>query len=83
MQRLAANTGNVDPRLAIDWPVEGRAVWAAFQRMGRPASINGVESITNQEIQAYQSVRRVQFTEWELDIIEMFDAIAVELLNKK
>lgn len=45
--------------------------------------MNGVESITNQEILAYQTVRRVRFTEWELDVIEMFDAIAVDILNKK
>jgi hypothetical protein len=45
--------------------------------------MNGMEAITNQEIAAYQSVRRVTLTEWELDVIAMFDRIALEISNKK
>lgn len=44
--------------------------------------MGGVEAITNQEIQAYQNVYGVRFTAWELDVIDMFDNIALEILNK-
>ena len=83
LQRLAKNTGKPDPRLSIEWPRLGQPLWDVFRRLGRPASMNGAEAITNQEIAAYQSIRRVQLTEWELDTLAMFDAIALEALNKK
>jgi hypothetical protein len=82
LQRLAKNTGKVDPRLNIAWPALGLPIWDAFRRLGRPPSMGGVEAITNQEIQAYQNVYGVRFTAWELDVIDMFDNIALEILNK-
>ena len=82
MQRLAANTGKRDPRLTIDWPRAGRAVWDVFRRLGRPKSMDGAEPITFQEIDAYQRVTGVRLTPWELDVIESFDAVALEFLNK-
>lgn len=45
--------------------------------------MNGVEAITNQEIAAYQSLRGIRLTEWELDTLALFDSIALEVLNKK
>ena len=83
MRRLAANTGKVDPRLQIEWPPLGRPIWNVFRRLGRPPSINGMEPINMQEIQAYQNVRRVRLTDWELDVIDMFDSIALEISNEK
>jgi hypothetical protein len=83
LQRLAKNTGKADPRLFIEWPALGRPIWEAFTRLGRPPSMNGMERITNQEIAAYQSVRKVRFTDWELDTLAMFDSIAIEISSKK
>lgn len=83
MQRLAANTGKVDPRLNIEWPQLGRPIWDAFRRLGRPPSMNGMEPIGMQEIAAYQDVYRIRFSGWELDVIGMFDAIALEISNKQ
>ncbi len=82
LQRLAKNTGKVDDRLKIEWPLVGRPVWEVFQRLGRPPSMNGIEPISNQEIAAFQSVYRIRFTEWELETIALFDSIFVEVRNK-
>lgn len=51
--------------------------------MGRPPSMNGIEKISAQEIVAYQSLYGVRFTRWELDTLAVFDAIALEVSNKK
>ena len=83
MRRLAANTGKVDPRLQIEWPPLGRSIWDVFIRLGRPASMNGMEPISIQEIAAYQDVYRVRLTGWELDVIDMFDSIALEVSNNR
>jgi len=60
----------------------GRPIWEAFKRLGRPSSM-GVEKISTQEIIAYQTLYNVRFTRWELEALAMFDAIAIELSNKK
>jgi hypothetical protein len=82
LQRLAKNTGEVDPRLNIAWPKLGRPLWEAFQRLDRQPSMGGLGPITLQGIQAYESLYRVRFTEWELDVLHIFDRIAMELSNK-
>lgn len=83
LQRLANNAGEVDPRLNIVWPRVGRPVWEAFRRLGRSMTINGPGPITAQDILAYQSLHRVEFSAWELEVIESFDAIALEAMYKK
>ena len=75
---MAKNTGEVDPLLKIEWPRLGRPLWDAFRAMGRPPSMSGVAEISNQEILAYQQIEGVRFTSWELGVIRMFDAIAIE-----
>ncbi|MYM31483.1 hypothetical protein GTP58_24420 [Duganella sp. CY15W] len=82
LQRLAVNTGKVDPRLQIEWPALGLPVWNIFQRLSRPASMSGALPISMQEVAAYQALRGIRLTEWELDVIELFDSIALEILNK-
>lgn len=67
----------------MEWPKLGQPIWEAFTRMGRPPSMNGMEKISAQEIVAYQSLYGVRFTRWELDTLAMFDAIALEISNKK
>jgi len=44
--------------------------------------MGGMLPISMQEIAAYQSVRGIRLTEWELDMIEIFDSIALEVMNK-
>lgn len=83
MQRLAANTGKVDPRLTIEWPKVGRQIWAIFNALGRPSSMGGVSAISQQEIAAWQQNHGTRLTQWELEMIEMFDRIAVENANKQ
>ena len=61
----------------------GRPLWDAFRAMGRPPSMNGPTEITNQEILAYQQIENVRFTSWELGIIRMFDAIAIEAAQRQ
>jgi hypothetical protein len=83
LQRLARNAGEVDPRLNIVWPRSGRPIWEAFRRIGRSMTINGPGPITAQDILAYQTLYRVEFSAWELEVIESFDAIALEAMYKK
>jgi hypothetical protein len=83
LQRLKNNTGEIDPRLLIEWPKLGLPIWEAFRKMGRPPSMEGVAEITLNEILAYQQLYRVQFSPWELDMLDTFDAIALEVLNKR
>jgi hypothetical protein len=45
--------------------------------------MEGVAEITLNEILAYQQLYRVQFSPWELDMLDTFDAIALEVLNKR
>ena len=33
-------------------------------------------------IQAYQSLYRVRFTEWELEVLQMFDRVALDAIGK-
>lgn len=46
-------------------------------------SMNGPGPITPQDILAFQQLRGVIFTAWELEIIEAFDAIALEAMHKQ
>lgn len=78
LQRLAANTGEVDPLLSVEWPKLGKPIWDAFCRMGRPAGVAGPGEITSQEILAFQQLWGVKFNWWELEVIHMFDGIAME-----
>lgn len=80
---MAANTGKADPRLAVNWPALGRPIWEAFLQLGRPASMDGIQRISCQEIDAYQRVNGITFTAWERSTIAMFDSIAIEIANEK
>ena len=50
--------------------------------MGRSMTLNGPGPITPQDILAYQSLYRVDFSAWELEMIEAFDAIALEAMHR-
>lgn len=83
LQRAARNTGERDPRLHVEWPRAGRPLWDAFRRMGRSMTMNGPGPITPQDILAFQQLHGVRFTAWELDVIDAFDAVALEAMQKK
>lgn len=51
--------------------------------MGRSMTFNGPGPITPQDILAYQQLHDVRFTAWELDVIDAFDAVALEAMSKK
>lgn len=46
-------------------------------------TMNGPGPITPQDILAYQTLYGVTFTAWELEVIDAFDAIAIEAMHKK
>lgn len=79
---MAKNTGEVDPRLNIQWPKVGLPLWEAFKRLDRQPVMEGIGPITLGGIQAYQSLYRVRFTEWELEILQMFDRVALDAIGK-
>lgn len=79
---MAKNTGEVDPRLKIEWPKLGLPLWEAFKRLDRQPVMEGIGPITLAGIQAYQQLYRVRFTEWEIEILQMFDRIAMESARK-
>jgi len=66
----------------MEWPIEGRPLWEAFCRMGRPVGASGPGPLTSQEILAYQQLWGVQFNRWELEVIHMFDSIAMEAQSR-
>jgi hypothetical protein len=79
---VAKNTKEVDPLLTMEWPKAGRPLWDAFCNMGRPAGVSGPGELTSQEILAYQQLWGVQFNRWELEVIHMFDGIAMEAQSR-
>lgn len=83
LQRAARNTGETDPRLNIEWPRVGRALWDVFRRIGRSMTPGGPGPIQPENILAYQQLYRVAFTDWELSVIEAFDAVALEASHKQ
>lgn len=44
--------------------------------------MNGLCAISQQEIQAWQANHRIRLTPWELEMIEVFDRIALEVSHK-
>jgi hypothetical protein len=67
----------------IDWPKYGAAIWGIFNRLGRPSSMGGLMPISMIEIDAWQRVHDIRLTPWELEIIELFDGIALEVSHKQ
>jgi hypothetical protein len=46
-------------------------------------TMNGPGPIMPENILAFQQLHGVTFTPWELDVIDAFDAIALEAMHKK
>ena len=78
---MAKNTGEVDPRLNIEWPKLGLPLWEAFKRLDRQPVMEGIGPITLAGIQAYQSLYRVRFSEWEIETMQMFDRVMFETVR--
>lgn len=58
-------------------------IWTAFNSMSRPPSMGGISKISQQEIAAYQHNYAIRFNQFELDMIDMIDHIAIEVFSKK
>jgi len=52
-------------------------LWEAFKRLDRQPVMEGLGPITLSGIQAYQALYGVRFTEWELEVLQVFDRIAL------
>jgi hypothetical protein len=83
LQRAAANTTKVDPRLQMQWPPTGLPIWSVFKSLARQPSMGGIGAISQQEIQAWQSNHGIRLTPWELEVIEMFDGIVLSTHNQQ
>lgn len=51
--------------------------------MGRQMSLNGPSPLTPQDILAYQELHGVRFSAWELEVIEEFDAVALDAMHSQ
>lgn len=51
--------------------------------MGRSMSFNGPGPITPQDILAYQELHGVRFSSWELEVLEQFDAVALDAMHSQ
>lgn len=69
--------------MCVEWPPYGVAIWAIFNSLGRPPSMGGLAAISQQEIAAWQANHGIRLTLWELEMIETFDRIAREVVNKQ
>ena len=83
LERLQASTGKVDAQLHIDWPASGRAIWQVFNLLSHTRQAGmGVSGIAFTEIEAWQRLYHVNLTPWELEMIQQFDALALESVAK-
>lgn len=66
-------------------PAGCEALWGAFVEMNQGRASNGVGfcAISWQDLHAWQQVRRVELTDWELETIHLLDRVALATLNKK
>lgn len=69
--------------MLVQWPPVGRPIWAVFNSLGRPSGMDGPGAISQQEIQAWQANHGIRLTPWELEMIEVFDRIALEISHKE
>lgn len=58
-------------------------IWTAFNTMSRPPSMGGISKISQQEILAYQQNYGIRLNQFELEMIEMIDQLAIEVFSKK
>lgn len=54
-----------------------------FNSLGRAPGMDGMSAISQQEIQAWQFNHGIKLTSWELEMISVFDRIALEVSSKQ
>lgn len=61
------------------------ALWGAFLELNQARASNGAGycAISWRDVQAWQQVRRVELSGWELETIQVLDRIALKTLNRK
>lgn len=76
---MQAATGKTPEQLLIHWPEEGRGVWEIFLALNQTRNVGMAASgIAFTEIEAYTRLHGVRLTCWELQVIQMFDRLALE-----
>ena len=74
LQRLASNTGRVDPRLVAELPPVLQPLWGVFISLAsRRRSGMGASALTFTDVQAWCGLYRVALTGWELDTLLQMD----------
>jgi hypothetical protein len=54
-----------------------------FNSLGRAPGTGGLSAISQQEIQAWQFNHGIKLTPWELEMIAVFDGIALDVSSKQ
>ncbi len=80
LQRLAGNTGRVDPRLRGGVPKAAENVWQLYTALGiQRRSGMGMHPLTFSDIEAWCRLYGVQLNPWELDTILELDAASLRM----
>lgn len=69
--------------MTVVWPKVGQPIWAIFNALSRPPSMGGLSRISQQEILAWQQNHDTRLTPWELEMIDVFDRIAMETSSQQ
>ena len=80
---MAETTNRLDSRLEVELPPFAADIWTAFNTMARPPSMGGISKISQQEIAALQQNYAIRLNQFELEMIDMIDQIAIEVFSKK
>ena len=83
LQATAQNGHAVDPRLAMEPPAAGRALWSAYCELAaqRPAGM-GPSPIPGPEYESSQRLHGVQLTPWEIGTLQAMDRAALAVTPK-
>lgn len=76
--------GRADPRLAAQPPRGVEHLWFAFLDLhGARVSGFGVSAIAPSEVLAWQTLRGVQLTAWEVETLTAVDRAVVAVMNEQ
>lgn len=80
----AAHAGRADPRLEAQPPAGVDHIWRAFLDLhGSRATGFGVSAIAPSEVLAWQQLRGVRLTPWEVDTLAALDSAVVAVMSEQ
>ncbi len=80
LQRLAQNTGRVDPRLQAQVPAAAQHLWEVFVAFAaQRRSGMGMHPLTFADIQGWCGLYGVRLSPWELDTLFELDAATLRI----